>query len=50
MWLLKGISDKVKEMAIVLNELTPEERLDVFSCFCNVCGENDPDCQCWNDD
>jgi hypothetical protein len=33
-----------------LNELTDEERLDVFARYCTYCGRKDPDCQCWNDE
>jgi hypothetical protein len=33
-----------------LEDLTDEQRLEVFSHFCKHCGCNDPKCQCWNDD
>ncbi len=33
----------------LLEDLTPEQRLLVFSRFCTHCGSNNPKCQCWND-
>jgi len=30
--------------------LTEDERVEVFSCFCNHCGSTDTQCQCWNDE
>ena len=32
-----------------INQLTDEQRVDVFSKFCKHCGDTDPKCQCWND-
>lgn len=34
----------------LLDELTPEERLEVFYAYCIHCGDKDPRCQCWNDE
>lgn len=33
-----------------LNELTNDERAEVFARYCVHCGSNDPTCQCWNDE
>jgi hypothetical protein len=33
-----------------LMALPPERRLDVFAAFCTHCGDDDPRCQCWNDE
>ena len=30
--------------------LSPEDRLEVLSQFCNHCGSDDPRCQCWRGD
>lgn len=51
MWVMKGISEKAKKKTIELfNELNSQERLEVFSCFCTYCGDNESDCQCWNNE
>jgi hypothetical protein len=34
----------------LLNRLTDEERLDIFTEYCRACGGKDPTCQCWNDE
>ena len=34
----------------LLNSMTDEERMSIFSCYCTHCGDKDPSCQCWNDD
>lgn len=33
-----------------LRKLSEEERLKAIRAFCNVCGADDPECQCWNDE
>ena len=33
-----------------LKYLSDEERLDIFSDYCQSCGCNNPQCQCWNDE
>ena len=30
--------------------LTAEQRLALFSNYCTSCGSDDPRCQCWNDE
>jgi hypothetical protein len=40
-------NEKILEL---LNQLTDEERLDIFSEYCRTCGSKDPRCQCWNDE
>lgn len=34
----------------LLIDMRPEERLEIFSRFCQHCGSDDPRCQCWNDE
>lgn len=46
---------QVKDAAIAsakeaLDQLTNEERLDIFTEYCRACGSKDPKCQCWNDE
>ena len=33
-----------------LNKLTDEERKEIFDNFCTDCGDENPLCQCTNDD
>ena len=33
-----------------LKELSAEQRLEIFGAFCKYCGNEDPGCQCWNDE
>lgn len=30
--------------------LTPEARMEAMGEFCKYCGDDDPGCQCWNDE
>lgn len=44
---------KVSLYATTINHmmlLTEEERISIFSHFCNICGSDDLGCQCWNDE
>jgi hypothetical protein len=42
---------KTTEFVLKLIEcLSDEQRLEVFSHFCKYCGCDNPRCQCWNDD
>lgn len=34
----------------LLDQLTDEQRLELFDMFCKECGSEDTDCQCWNDE
>ena len=34
----------------ILRDLTEDERMGVFHYFCTFCGDDDPRCQCWNDE
>jgi len=48
---LKDIKKKAVIMMIdALKTYTDEERLEIFSEFCDHCGCEDPKCQCWNDE
>lgn len=40
---------EVLDVKIFLDELTDEERTQLFSHYCRDCGSKDPKCQCWND-
>lgn len=33
-----------------LDELTEEQRLSLFTCYCRQCGSLDPECVCWRDE
>lgn len=33
-----------------LMALTDDQRMEVFGLFCMHCGDNNPRCQCWNDE
>ena len=44
------IDSKLIEPAKILDSLTDEERLTLFSFYCKHCGCNNPNCQCWNDE
>lgn len=52
----KQVHDYFRTTALFcLEELTDEERLEVFSYFCKECGRKQPitkdsSCQCWNDE
>jgi len=43
----KGFLELIK---LSLNSLSDDERMDMFSEYCKYCGENNPNCQCWNDE
>jgi hypothetical protein len=43
-------NEKIDHIIELLNRLSDEERVEVFSKFCRYCGDKNPDCQCWNDD
>lgn len=40
----------VENAVAILNDLSEDERLQVFAYFCDGCGSDDPTCQCWNDE
>ena len=33
-----------------LEDLTCEQRMELFSIYCLSCGTDNPGCQCWNDE
>jgi len=33
-----------------LDELSDDERAELFRNYCKYCGSKDPRCQCWNDE
>ncbi len=35
---------------LLVDQLTNEQRLELFGEYCKGCGCDDPDCQCWNDE
>lgn len=39
-----------RTMVDMMKDLTPDQRMEVFSQFCKHCGSDDPKCQCWNDE
>jgi len=40
----------VSFMVSIMDLLTDDQRLKVFSEFCGSCGSTDRSCQCWNDE
>lgn len=42
--------DEIEKLIAQLSKLTEEERMEVFRNFCNFCGSDNPNCQCWNDE
>jgi hypothetical protein len=53
--MLKQLDEKSSERLVpliikLMQSLTDEHRLEVFSCFCKYCGTEQPRCQCWNDE
>ena len=46
----KLVEGRKREAIEWLRKLTPERRLEVFAEFCTHCGDEDPSCQCWNDE
>ena len=41
---------QVASIVDALALLTPDQRLEVLAAFCPYCGDDNPDCQCWNDE
>lgn len=33
-----------------LEQLTDDQRMELFADYCRSCGRNDPRCRCWNDE
>lgn len=33
-----------------MDDLTDDERMELFGNYCRYCGCKDPTCQCWNDE
>lgn len=51
--LLEGTLEKAMNIATVtalLTDMSPEERLEIFSRFCRHCGSDDPKCTCMRDE
>ena len=40
----------VDMIVTALRQWSQEDRLAVFAEFCRFCGDDDPQCQCWNDE
>lgn len=40
----------VADLVLFLRQLSPAARVDVFHRFCTHCGDENPQCQCWNDE
>lgn len=41
---------RIARARAALEALQPGEYDDVMRNFCRSCGDNDPHCQCWNDE
>lgn len=46
----EGEKEMIVKAKNILDGFTEEQRLVVFSFYCNHCGSTNPSCQCWNDD
>lgn len=44
------IEDKIAKIHELLRELSDSKRMEVFSKYCTDCGDDNPKCQCWNDE
>ncbi len=46
-------AEQLRKIKFIIRELTNEERVAIFSEYCELCGSYDKDkplkCQCWND-
>lgn len=38
------------ELLGLLDNLTNDQRLDIFYYYCIHCSKKNPNCQCWNDE
>lgn len=45
--ILPGHLQRIIESLDILN---PEERIEIFHCYCPYCGDKNQNCQCWNDE
>jgi hypothetical protein len=48
-WRTREDADPVNAARIALEQLTEEQRADLFSEYCVSCGSKDPRCRCWDD-
>lgn len=44
------LNPRVERIKDFVDELTEDERLDLFRLYCRGCGSDDPKCQCENDE
>jgi len=44
------MSEKLEKIKVQLDELSDDERMELFLNYCRSCGCDDPGCCCWNDD
>ncbi len=42
--------NSIQEIVELLDELSPEDRTEVFNLYCVHCGDSDPWCQCSNEE
>lgn len=42
--------EKLRDITQQVDELTEDERVELFNQYCIHCGDKDPSCQCWNDE
>lgn len=48
---MKQTVEEIKDKIIkLLDTISSDERLEVFSEYCRHCGDKNPKCQCWNDE
>lgn len=42
--------EQLEKIVSILKRLSSESRMKIFESFCLYCGDDDPSCQCWNDE
>lgn len=42
--------ETIDEARDLLDQMSEQERFELFHEYCVYCGSDDPDCQCWNDE
>jgi hypothetical protein len=40
----------IEQIVAAMQMLSDEERMEIMRNFCRHCGNDDPRCQCWNDE
>ena len=49
-WCLASELEQSETLEMKVDQLTDDERLDLFGRYCKSCGTDNPHCHCWNDE